>query len=98
MLQWLMDRLGRGGPVVPVVRLSGVIASGNLFGSRGLAEYTAVSWCIGAAAVRFYEEPVLTRKFGAEYRAYRRAVPAWLPRLRAQVPGTKAGHADNRPD
>jgi protein-S-isoprenylcysteine O-methyltransferase Ste14 len=53
-----------------------------LFGSRGLAEYTAVAWCIGAAAVRFYEEPVLTRKFGAEYLAYRRAVPAWIPRLR----------------
>jgi len=54
-----------------------------LFGSRGLAEYTAVAWCVGAAVVRFYEEPVLTRKFGAEYQAYRRAVPAWMPRLHA---------------
>ena len=47
-------------------------------------EYTAVAWCIGAAAVRFYEEPILTRKFGAEYQAYLRAVPAWLPRLHAR--------------
>ena len=39
-----------------------------LFGSPGLLEYTAVAWCIGAAAVRFYEEPTLARKFGAEYR------------------------------
>jgi protein-S-isoprenylcysteine O-methyltransferase Ste14 len=28
-----------------------------LLGSRGLLEYTAVAWCVGAAAVRFYEEP-----------------------------------------
>jgi protein-S-isoprenylcysteine O-methyltransferase Ste14 len=53
-----------------------------IFGSRGLLEYTAVAWCVGFAAVRYYEEPGLARRFGAEYDAYRRAVPAWLPRLR----------------
>jgi protein-S-isoprenylcysteine O-methyltransferase Ste14 len=52
-----------------------------LFGSFGLMKYTAVAWCIGAAGARWYEEPILARKFGAEYEAYRRAVPAWLPRL-----------------
>ena len=36
MLVWLKDRFRRG-PVVPVVRLSGVIASGGLLGSRGLS-------------------------------------------------------------
>jgi signal peptide peptidase SppA len=36
MLQWFKDRLRRG-PVVPVVRLSGVIASGGLMGARGLS-------------------------------------------------------------
>ena len=61
-----------------------LIGQSLLFGSRGLVEYTAVAWCIGAAAVRFYEEPILTRKFGAEYQAYRRAVPAWIPRLRVR--------------
>jgi len=50
-------------------------------GSLGLLEYTAVAWCVGAAAVRFYEEPTLARKFGPEYREYRRAVRAWIPRL-----------------
>lgn len=59
-----------------------------LFGSRGLLVYTAFAWCVGFAAVRWYEEPALTRKFGAEYDAYRHAVPAWLPRLR---PWTGAG-------
>ena len=36
MLGWLKDRFRRG-PVVPVVRLSGVIASGGLLGGRGLS-------------------------------------------------------------
>lgn len=30
--------------------------------------------------VRMYEEPALTRRFGSEYEAYRRSVPAWWPR------------------
>lgn len=64
-----------------------------VFGSRGLLEYTAVAWCIGAAAVRFYEEPTLARKFGVEYQDYRRAVRAWIPRLHPWLPdhlGTSA--------
>jgi signal peptide peptidase SppA len=36
MLTWLKDRFRRG-PVVPVVRLSGVIASSGLLGNRGLS-------------------------------------------------------------
>ncbi len=27
-----------------------------------------------------YEEPTLAARFGAEYQAYRRAIPRWLPR------------------
>lgn len=57
-----------------------------LFGSLGMLEYTALAWCVGAAGVRFYEEPTLARKFGAEYQAYRRAVRAWIPRLRPWTP------------
>ena len=59
-----------------------------LFGSPGLLVYTAVAWCVGAAAARWYEEPVLARKFGAEYQAYRRAVRAWLPRVHPWTPST----------
>ena len=54
---------------------------------RVTREYIVVAWCIGAAAVRFFEEPTLARKFGAENQAYRRAVPAWVPRLRPWTPG-----------
>ena len=57
-----------------------------LFGSAGLLEYALIAWCVGAAAVRWYEEPRPARAFGAEYREYRRAVRAWLPRLRPWSP------------
>ena len=40
-----------------------------------------------AAFVRWYEEPTLGRRFGAEYDAYRRAVPGWWPRRRPWEPG-----------
>jgi hypothetical protein len=73
-----------------------------LFGSPGLLEYTAVAWCIGAAAVRCYEEPTLARKFGTAYQDYRRNVRAWIPRLHPWTPehqrrATGLDHADGRP-
>lgn len=58
-----------------------------VFGSAGLLKYTVVAWCIGAAAVRFYEEPALARRFGADYQDYRRAVRAWIPRTSPWTPG-----------
>ena len=70
--------------------LAVLLGEALLFGSPGLLAYTAVAWCIGAAAVRFYEEPTLARKFGAEYQDYRRAVRAWVPRLRPWTPGNVA--------
>jgi protein-S-isoprenylcysteine O-methyltransferase Ste14 len=36
---------------------------------------------------KLYEEPVLSERFGEEYERYRRAVPAWRPRLRPWKPG-----------
>jgi protein-S-isoprenylcysteine O-methyltransferase Ste14 len=57
-----------------------------LFGSPGLLKYTVAAGVVGAAAARFYEEPKLARKFGAEYAAYRRAVHAWIPRLYPWTP------------
>jgi protein-S-isoprenylcysteine O-methyltransferase Ste14 len=57
-----------------------------LVGNQGMLVYTVIAWCVGAAAVRFYEEPALARKFGGDYDAYRRAVPAWLPRPRPWTP------------
>jgi protein-S-isoprenylcysteine O-methyltransferase Ste14 len=47
---------------------------------------------VGAAMVAFahgYEEPTLHRQFGAQYEAYRRAVPAWWPRWHPWQPGQR---------
>ncbi len=30
----------------------------------------------------YHEEPILARRFGAEYEAYRSRVPRWIPRIR----------------
>ena len=65
-----------------------------LFGSPGLLGYTALSWCVGAAAVRFYEEPILARKFGTAYRDYRQNVRAWIPRLHPWTPASQPGAAE----
>jgi protein-S-isoprenylcysteine O-methyltransferase Ste14 len=53
-----------------------------LLGRPILLVYAAGFGALVAAFVRGYEEPTLTARFGAEYEAYRRAVPAWWPRRR----------------
>ena len=65
-----------------VAILATIVAQALLLGQLGLLLYPAVFWLITAAFVRWYEEPALSRRFGADYEAYRRAVPAWWPRLR----------------
>jgi len=46
-------------------------------GQPVLLGYAAAIWITTAAFARWYEEPALTRQFGAQYQAYRRGVPAW---------------------
>lgn len=53
-----------------------------LLGRWALLLYAALFWATTAAFVRLYEEPALAARYGAQYDAYRRAVPAWRPRLR----------------
>ena len=53
-----------------------------LLGRPVLLAYAALFMAAVGAFVRLYEEPTLTRRYGEEYAAYRRAVPAWLPRRR----------------
>jgi protein-S-isoprenylcysteine O-methyltransferase Ste14 len=61
--------------------LLAIIGQALLFENIRLVKYAAFVWAAPAARVRWYEEPTLARQFGAEYETYRRAVPAWLPRL-----------------
>lgn len=61
-----------------------------LLGRASLLVYALVVWATTAAFVRWYEEPTLAAAHGAEYAAYRAAVPAWLPRLRPWDPPRSA--------
>jgi protein-S-isoprenylcysteine O-methyltransferase Ste14 len=65
-----------------VAVLAAIVGQALLLGRLGLLVYAGGSWLVFAAFVRFYEEPALARRFGADYEAYRRGVPAWWPRLR----------------
>ncbi len=57
-----------------------------VLGRPGLLLYAAAFIAVTATFVRWYEEPTLTRQFGAEYEAYRAAVPGWWPRRRPWSP------------
>jgi len=56
-----------------------------IFGRANQAALTVALVAVVAVAlfVRFYEEPTLQEKFGADYEEYCRNVPRWIPRLRA---------------
>jgi protein-S-isoprenylcysteine O-methyltransferase Ste14 len=72
-----------------VAVLAAIVGQALLLGRLVLLLYAAGTWLVVAAFVRFYEEPTLTRRFGADYEAYRRAVPAWRPRLRPWDPAER---------
>jgi protein-S-isoprenylcysteine O-methyltransferase Ste14 len=62
-----------------VAILAAIIGQALLLGQLSLLLYSTVFWLISAAFVRWYEEPALTRRFGADYEAYQREVPACVP-------------------
>src|SRR5215204_1910290 len=72
-----------------VAVVAAIVGQALLLGRLVLLLYAAGAWLLVAAFVRFYEEPTLTSRFGAEYEAYRRAVPAWWPRLRPWDPAER---------
>ncbi|WP_031467258.1 methyltransferase family protein [Sciscionella sediminilitoris] len=66
--------------------LLAILGQALLFGNFRLLIYAAAAATAPAAFVHWYEEPTLARRFGAEYEEYRRAVPAFRPRLRPWTP------------
>jgi protein-S-isoprenylcysteine O-methyltransferase Ste14 len=58
-----------------------ILGQALLLGQVVLLVYAAVAWAGMAAFVKGYEEPTLADRYGARYEEYRRAVPAWWPRL-----------------
>jgi protein-S-isoprenylcysteine O-methyltransferase Ste14 len=72
-----------------VAILAAIMGQALLLGQLGLLLCAAAFWLIVAAFVRWYEEPALTRRFSVDYETYRRAVPAWQPRLRPWKPNER---------
>jgi len=58
-----------------------ILGQGLLFGDGRLFAYGVLLWLAVHIFVVGYEEPTLRRSFGAEYEAFRRNVPRWIPRL-----------------
>jgi len=69
-----------------VAVVAAIVGQALLLGRVVLLVYAGIVWATTALFVRAYEEPTLSRRFGASYDAYRRAVPAWLPRIRPWRP------------
>jgi protein-S-isoprenylcysteine O-methyltransferase Ste14 len=73
-----------------VAVIGAVVGQALLLGRPVLLVYAALAGTGMALFVRGYEEPLLAARYGEQYRAYRRAVPGWLPRLRPWRPDADA--------
>jgi protein-S-isoprenylcysteine O-methyltransferase Ste14 len=70
-----------------------IVGQALVLGQPVLLLYALAFAAAVAAFVYGYEQPTLARTYGAEYEAYRRAVPAWWPRL---TPWTPSGDLAER--
>jgi protein-S-isoprenylcysteine O-methyltransferase Ste14 len=61
--------------------LAAIVGQSLLLNRPVLLGYAAAVAAAFIAFVYGYEQPALTRRYGAQYEAYRRAVPGWWPRL-----------------
>jgi protein-S-isoprenylcysteine O-methyltransferase Ste14 len=61
--------------------LAVLIGQALLLSRPVLLGYATVVGAASAAFVHWYEQPTLARRYGAQYDAYRQAVPGWWPRL-----------------
>jgi protein-S-isoprenylcysteine O-methyltransferase Ste14 len=57
-----------------------IVGQAMILGRPALLLYALLFGAVVWAFVHLYEEPTLARQYGAEYDAYRRAVPGWWPR------------------
>src|SRR3954454_13794940 len=71
-----------------------IIGQAMVLGRPVLLLYALVFGVAAGSFVHFYEQPTLTQQFGAEYEAYRDAVPAWLPRRRPWRPDRATNRSD----
>jgi protein-S-isoprenylcysteine O-methyltransferase Ste14 len=82
-------------PMITAV-LAVLLGEAAVFGSPGLlilsAAFVAVNWVFFVA----HEEPGLERRFGDEYRDYKRGVPRWIPRRTPWTPAAGREPRHNR--
>jgi protein-S-isoprenylcysteine O-methyltransferase Ste14 len=64
-----------------VAVVAAILGQAFVIGSVALLEYGGFVWLMFHVFVLGYEEPTLRRTFGADYDAFRAAVPRWIPRL-----------------
>lgn len=64
-----------------VAVVSAIFGQGFIFGDGRLLAYGGLVWLLMHLFVVFYEEPKLTKSFGAEYQVYLRQVPRWIPQF-----------------
>ena len=67
--------------------VAAIVGQALVLGRPAVLGYAAAAGAAMTAFTRGYEEPTLRRQFGADYEAYRHAVPAWRPRLHPWHPG-----------
>ena len=75
-------------PMISAV-LCVLLGEAALFGSPALLIWFGAFFAINWVGFAIYEEPGLVRRFGDEYREYRRNVPRWWPRRTPWTPAAK---------
>jgi protein-S-isoprenylcysteine O-methyltransferase Ste14 len=65
-----------------------IVGQSVILWQPGLLLYAALVLGAVASFVRFYEEPLLRRKYGVAYERYHHSVPGWWPRWHAWKPGS----------
>jgi protein-S-isoprenylcysteine O-methyltransferase Ste14 len=61
-----------------------------LFGSVGLLIWFGAFFALNYINFLVYEERDLERRFGDDYRSYKRNVPRWIPRRTPWTPGSSS--------
>ncbi len=80
-------------PMISAV-LAVLLGEAALLGSVGIALWAAAFAVTNTTWFVLGEEPGLERRFGEEYRDYKRHVPRWLPRRTPWAPGPRASSSE----
>jgi protein-S-isoprenylcysteine O-methyltransferase Ste14 len=63
-----------------------LIGESVVISSRPILLWAALVFIINTVYFMFSEEPALQKRFGEEYREYKKNVPRWIPRMRPWKP------------